>query len=361
MNKHLSDTNNNIGRIDRGQSMMDKYTDLYNIFQQWNNSSLTNTLASNFISSNHDILVSPSFQEEKIKDNIIHNQSSSKILNSPIEEINSCKSDVNSYSKELKHYINFNSVPTYGISEKATQTLITGRELDDLEHIKNELKNNREKFIFNMVKGNPEVAKHMLIYVKKIEEDKKIHNITNLVSDSTDDFEKMPSRNFINIKRKSDNILIPTESFRTKKRNNSIYLPHSDKETHIHIKTGPRKKIIGVDENEKTQIEDHYDHPIKKKCGKKPAIAKNTKINQNNFNISNSNTNELWLNNNNSNQIDGYKLCSTVMNRNDINDLNISDIINNIKNTIKQEESHVIKIEKKVIIFILLIGKNKYY
>jgi hypothetical protein len=116
--------------LDKGGINTEKFCGMYYNIPSLNNYPLTNNFNSDFLLGKSDHPVSINFYDEKRREKNSLNEDLRKTKNQLNAENNSCKSDVNSILNESKSYLNFHSLPMYGVCEKATQTMVTGTDIE---------------------------------------------------------------------------------------------------------------------------------------------------------------------------------------------------------------------------------------
>ena len=77
--------------------------------------------------------------DELLKTNGRNEEGYQRSINLKSLEMSSWKSDINSLYGESKNVLNFFSLPKFGLCERSTQTMLTGRDIEDLEDFQKEL------------------------------------------------------------------------------------------------------------------------------------------------------------------------------------------------------------------------------
>jgi hypothetical protein len=123
------------------------------------------------------------------------------------------ETDLETISNEKRSYLNYFSLPKYGLCEKSTQTMLTGRDIDELESLRGEFLANKREYVSTLIKNNSEIFK-------------KLHPPEINQSENF--------KNFIGIKRNYDSPLnIRSKKFITT-QGSSYFKPH------IHFKDQPK-------------------------------------------------------------------------------------------------------------------------
>jgi len=297
--------------------------------------------------------------------------------NDYLKEMN-CNShplDLNSFSSDVKNYLNFFSLPMYGLCEKSTQTELTGRDIEDLDYFKRELSSSMNCLLKNNQKDKSEFMKKIFPFL----EDKKTSNSLTLLGLNPLQTE-IPSpnsnKNFIQIKRKSDAEGKSNKSKTSVNPNTPNIYPYP----HIHLKTKrqnqPRKKKkeeMNTENNQSSKEEEIFSfqkkNSISKEAESTPFKFISNKNSVNMLNLINEVVEDVKYSNSLSNQLTEQSFTnvgSTHLNnkKRDFNDqeFNISEIINDIKNSTRKEMNTIAMamnqttsqiLTKKVNIFII--------
>lgn len=138
-------------------------------------------------------------------------------------------------SKNEVYHINYESLPKYGLCEKAIQTMLTARDIDDLEYVMKEFNKDKDSFTSNFVKMTNSFLFNASEKLKsKVESSKTDHTF---------------QKNFIQIKRKSDVDLQPVKqkSKLGSKHNSNYNFPHMHVKQKIKEKFEKRKNKLKKD------------------------------------------------------------------------------------------------------------------
>lgn len=136
MSNILKDSQMNINRSDRVENGREKPTEGGNNL----NPGVKNIPRSNSAFESTFNVSEPSiFHDEMNKQNTKSEDDYGKTYNQKPLDLSSLKSELNSSCSEQKNFINYFSLPKFGICEKASQTNLTGRDIDDLEYFQKEL------------------------------------------------------------------------------------------------------------------------------------------------------------------------------------------------------------------------------
>ena len=269
-------------------------------------------------------------------------------------ELHSYTTDLNSHYGDAKNYLNFFSLPMYGICEKSTQTDLTARDIEDLDHFRKEFSSSMYCLMRNDLKDKTDSFKKLFPFL----DDKKISYPFTLAGLNPIRSE-IPSpkfdKNFIQIKRKNDS---DRKSFKTKAAFTSS-TPNIKTHSHIHLKNNKqirqkRKKKEEADTYTNSNLpqpsssrEDDSSFLQKsisntKQADSTPFKLINTKKSEKNYNSVNEIVENLKYSNTNPIQshidrsLDASKM---TLGKKDFNDteFNISEIINDIKNSTRKE------------------------
>jgi hypothetical protein len=220
MSNNNKDINTNVNRAEKREISKEKYTETQNSFRDFKNSLV-------YISATSDNTMNVSessyHQEEYLKANRKDEAEYDRSSNLKLIDSESWKSEFNSTSGNIKPWINFFSLPKYGISEKSTQTMLRGQDLDDLDFLRRELVNRSTELLKS--RADLENNKLPFFYERKCDDFSVISDYKN---------------HFINIKRRN------VDDFFTIKKQKNLTESNLRKTSnpHIHLKNkgGPRRK-----------------------------------------------------------------------------------------------------------------------
>ena len=258
--------------------------------------------------------------------------------------------DLNSFSSDVKNYLNFFSLPMYGLCEKSTQTELTGRDIEDLDYFKRELSVSMNCLLKNNQKDKTEFMKKIFPFL----EDKKTSNSLTLLALNPLQTE-IPSpnsnKNFIQIKRKSD---VEGRSIKSKTSKDAT-TPNIYPYPHIHLKNKrqnqPRKKKkdeLNTDNIQSSKEEEIFSFQKRNSTSKEgestPFKLISNKKSANMLNLINEVVEDVKYSNSLSNQVTEQSftdagsthLCNKKRDFAD-QEFNISEIINDIKNSTRKE------------------------
>jgi hypothetical protein len=258
--------------------------------------------------------------------------------------------DLNSFSSDVKNYLNFFSLPMYGLCEKSTQTELTGRDIEDLDYFKRELSVSMNCLLKNNQKDKTEFMKKIFPFL----EDKKTSNSLTLLALNPLQTE-IPSpnsnKNFIQVKRKSD---VEGRSIKSKTSKDAT-TPNIYPYPHIHLKNKrqnqPRKKKkddLNSDNIQSSKEEEIFSFQKRNSTSKEgestPFKLISNKKSVNMLNLINEVVEDVKYSNSLSNQVTEQSftdagsthLCNKKKDFTD-QEFNISEIINDIKNSTRKE------------------------
>jgi hypothetical protein len=89
-------------------------------------------------------------------------ETSSRLGGSTKTSAENTETDLETNSNEKRMYLNYFSLPKYGLCEKSTQTMLTGRDIEELEALKGEFLSNKNEYVNNLMKNNSEIFKKLL-------------------------------------------------------------------------------------------------------------------------------------------------------------------------------------------------------
>lgn len=240
-------------RGDRGEITREKFTETHPGLIQVNKSLLYNPGTSD---CTMNLSESSGPQEDYLKGGC-KTEESQRMLNLKHLELTSWKSELNSNADEARsnlNYINFFSLPKFGIAEKSTQTMLTSRDLDDLDFFRRELQTCRAEISKSGVQG----LKKLFPYLEEKKSSNGVRVDEAIVSPSDQGI-----KNFICIKRRNEDFIPVTEGKKSKmqhsNQNTQINnLSHHNAYPHIHIKnkrntnSKRKRKVAECEESKET-------------------------------------------------------------------------------------------------------------
>jgi hypothetical protein len=226
MTKNLKDSFTNISRFDRGEFSKEKNTEGNFSYMNGNRNFFSNTLTSDSTTNVYE----PSIvHDEEMRSNLRNEEGYHKGENLHGAEASSWKSEVNSNVEERQsnfNYLNYFSLPLHGTCENSTQTMLTGRDIDDLVAFQTELSAIKEDLLKNSSKDKSEVIKRLFPFLN---EDKKM-SYALLPSEKLIRRENpLTEKNFVQMKRKNDSELKKKPGF-------GSFTQNTTHQSHIHIK-----------------------------------------------------------------------------------------------------------------------------
>jgi hypothetical protein len=104
------------------------------------------------------------------------------------------ETDLETNTSEKRTYLNYFSLPKFGLCEKSTQTMLTGRDIDELEALKGEFLANKKEYVSNLMKNNSEIFKKL--HPPEINQNENIKNFVGIKRNCDSEI-KIRSRKFI--------------------------------------------------------------------------------------------------------------------------------------------------------------------
>lgn len=237
MTNDVKDSLMNIRRQDEAMVTKEKNIDLFITHTNGPNRIVSSNIIPNPINnlSNISSIYEVDYVDSKMKTIECYE----KIENSKASDVHSHTSDLKSFSGDVKNYLNFFSLPMYGLCEKSTQTELSGRDIDDLDYFRKELCASSQGLLKNNNKDKTEFIKRLFPFL----DDKKISYSLTLANKNPLQ-EEVPNtnfeKNFIQIKRKGEG------SEKTPRNKTSLgnSTPILDLHNHIHIKNKKQNQNV---------------------------------------------------------------------------------------------------------------------
>lgn len=223
--------------------------------------------------------------------------------------------DLNTLNNINNTVFNFFSFPKYGLCEQSTQTMLTGNDIEELQYLRKEFSNFQEQFMKDYVKNN-------LHMIKKMFPEEKCSKFNSPQSSPL-------INNFISIKRKTDNQL----NLRPKRNvSSSLFNMFGDRPN--------ASKAVGLNGSSPPATPGKHGHiHLKARQKKHKDVKPDPEIGL----IGSHSVPEIPSFN-----LDTLESLKTAS-KPSLEDINISEMINSIKNSTSTKKERNIKASKKVI------------